>query len=523
MKEEFKNINEMSDSRELLEARPNPIIPLFIYLIIAILALALIWSYFGEMDEVVKANGVIRTNEIESTVRNQEPNQVNSILFFEGQYVEEGDILFTMDISGKEFSGKLIEEELEEVENRLVNLEILKDSVNQGRNLFKTDNEFSERFISYESNLSITQLEFESTSLEITQNIEEQNKQKKGMESQRKKIEGNVKQLDRLKEVIEYKKNIFKKDETPYYNQAADIVMAIERMEKEKNVKREKYEEIRGLLNENNESIEQSPEDLGGNLIITQEQVDEQMRLYEAVEYELQQYINQQLLQVNNDIILENTRLEEVKNTLDAGQDFSALKENRQNNYLVSLDSIKSDMVIQINNEISSTEQNIEQLRQELSVLDKQMEESVIRAPIEGVVNVRAKISVGDFIQAGTEVLTIVPEINASTYKVQLTVPNHDIINTKIGDRVSFRIHSLPYQEYGIMYGEITKISTDAVHDLETGLSYYLVEASIDNDILHSYKGKEANIKVGMTTDAHIIAESKKVLYFLLEKIDLRE
>lgn len=63
----------------------------------------------------------------------------------------------------------------------------------------------------------------------------------------------------------------------------------------------------------------------------------------------------------------------------------------------------------------------------------------------------------------------------------------------------------------------------DATVDPETGMSYYLVEATIDNETLYGHKGDEGAIKIGMTTEAHIVTDSKKILYFLLEKMHLKD
>ena len=54
-------------------------------------------------------------------------------------------------------------------------------------------------------------------------------------------------------------------------------------------------------------------------------------------------------------------------------------------------------------------------------------------------------------------------------------------------------------------------------------MGYYLVEASVDNKILFDYKGNEANIKVGMAGEAQVIVERKKILHYLLEKINLKD
>ena len=63
MRKDIRHLNELSDSREMLEAKPNPLMVWFIYLLLIMIVSALIWIYYGKMDEVVKADGVIRTVE----------------------------------------------------------------------------------------------------------------------------------------------------------------------------------------------------------------------------------------------------------------------------------------------------------------------------------------------------------------------------------------------------------------------------------------------------------------------------
>ena len=107
--------------------------------------------------------------------------------------------------------------------------------------------------------------------------------------------------------------------------------------------------------------------------------------------------------------------------------------------------------------------------------------------------------------------------------KVQLMVLNEDIAKTNEGDDINFRIDSLPYQEYGNLEGEITKIGSDATIDPETGMSYYLVDAKLKQHSLTGYNDEQKQVKVGMTVEGHIITDSKKIMYFLLEKLNLKD
>ena len=72
-----------------------------------------------------------------------------------------------------------------------------------------------------------------------------------------------------------------------------------------------------------------------------------------------------------------------------------------------------------------------------------------------------------------------------------------------------------------MLEGQIKHINADSSYNALTGTSYYLVEAQVDSRPLISYKGEKSTIKVGMTLEGQIITKRKKILHYLLEKIDL--
>ena len=53
------------------------------------------------------------------------------------------------------------------------------------------------------------------------------------------------------------------------------------------------------------------------------------------------------------------------------------------------------------------------------------------------------------------------------------------------------------------------------------GINSYIIKADVENKVLYTYKGKKANLKVVITCEAQVITKSKKVLFYLLEKINL--
>ena len=72
------------------------------------------------------------------------------------------------------------------------------------------------------------------------------------------------------------------------------------------------------------------------------------------------------------------------------------------------------------------------------------------------------------------------------------------------------------------MNGVITKVSADSLVDSNTGISYYNAEASVENKPLYNRKKERGEIKAGMTCETQIITRKEKVLYYLLEKVNLK-
>ena len=63
MKPIIVDLKDISDSTEVYDSKPNKFISYTIYIICAILIIALLWMYFFRMDIVVKADSVFRGDD----------------------------------------------------------------------------------------------------------------------------------------------------------------------------------------------------------------------------------------------------------------------------------------------------------------------------------------------------------------------------------------------------------------------------------------------------------------------------
>ena len=194
----------------------------------------------------------------------------------------------------------------------------------------------------------------------------------------------------------------------------------------------------------------------------------------------------------------------------------------RKKQRALSVKQYEADMIVSIYNQIEELNKVITEQESKLKTVELSISNCNMIAPIDGTLHILENHTEGDLISNGADVATIIPE-DDSMYKVEVIVPNSKIAGIKLGDTIKFNFDALPYKEYGQLEGKITNISTDSQDSIELGINGYIVESTLLKGKVYSYKNEEAEVKVGMTCEAHIITERKKILYILLEKLNLKE
>lgn len=141
MKPIILDLYEMSDSKEVYESKPNIVLALFIYLVLAIFLVAFIWMYFGKIDIVVKSEGVLRPSGQLTTVTNKYTGTIETVNIEDGQEIEKGDILYVIEHGDLLKQNNYIKNQLADITKELDNLQTYKKSIEDGVNYFNSENE----------------------------------------------------------------------------------------------------------------------------------------------------------------------------------------------------------------------------------------------------------------------------------------------------------------------------------------------------------------------------------------------
>ena len=144
MKKEIYDIREMTDSKELYSERPNPFIAAFVYCLVGLLIAAVIYSFFGKIDIVATAAGVVRPNDDISTVSSLVGGRVVEVSMTDGQQVSAGDVLFKIDTSESKVSLDSLKESAAEYEAEIAAYNKFVKNAGSGKNPFSSNKSGSE-------------------------------------------------------------------------------------------------------------------------------------------------------------------------------------------------------------------------------------------------------------------------------------------------------------------------------------------------------------------------------------------
>lgn len=139
----------------------------------------------------------------------------------------------------------------------------------------------------------------------------------------------------------------------------------------------------------------------------------------------------------------------------------------------------------------------------------------LLKATLTGKVALFNYRSNDQYVQAGEEVLTVIPENN--NYVGRAVVPIAGSGRLEKDQKVNIKFDNYPSREYGMVIGQVTNIS------LIPRQNNYYVEVKLSNGLLSSY-GKQLIFKQEMQGQAEIITKDLRLLerffYQIIEVLD---
>mgnify|MGYP006074797697 CR=1 FL=1 len=153
-----------------------------------------------------------------------------------------------------------------------------------------------------------------------------------------------------------------------------------------------------------------------------------------------------------------------------------------------------------------------------IPALRERVKRTVIRAPVDGIINRVNFQTVGAYVRAGDVILEIVP--TGEALKLEAKIDPKDISSIRMDDFVRIRLSAYDSSKYGAIDGYVTGISPDAITDTSerNSRSYYLLDISINSGITLE-SGENVVLIPGMTATVDVVSGKRTVLNYIWQPV----
>lgn len=506
MKEIFYDIEDLTDSREIMEKKAPKSIFIFVLIILLVIISLLVWSFFGEIDVYSKVTGEIRPETATNILSVVNGGKIESLNYSDGDSVEAGDVILTINTDSAKSQKEFLTNNINTCNKKIKYNNQLKECIEKGKNTFSKNDEEIEYYNQYEkyiSDLEISLGQIYDTNNQNQHSKEEANATLQAIQRSMDKDSQLIEEYNKMIQAVENDLNFSSSDNmlASYYNNYSQSINNADIQIKEYE---NTYDSLKQQLG--NETAQSQAEEVKAQLDSAKNQKESLKTAF--------------LLEINQKIDAVKTEIESLKETKEKTivslDNFSSstseeqVKEQAKINIMVSIDSA-----------ISTLENTKAEYEMQLLSVKDTIDNSEIVAETSGQIVFYEELSAGNTIQSGTQLAKIIPSNNG--LKTTLYIQSTDISNVEVGQKVEYIISSISSTDYGKAYGTITDISADSFVDETSGTVYYKAVGTLESKSLSNSSGEEKSFKTGMIVEGHIVSDSKKIIVWFLEQLNFMD
>lgn len=229
---------------------------------------------------------------------------------------------------------------------------------------------------------------------------------------------------------------------------------------------------------------------------------------------------NVEKLEVQKDISYE-ALFDEQKQPLSLRNEKTIKQKRMEYEYnKINLESYSADFIKTLNQEKEELELTYSKNLQEISKLDSQYNFLKVYAPMDGFIQESSSLNVGDYLEVGATVLSIIPN-DEKNFRVEIHISPKDMGKIKQGLKVKYRLSAFPFFEYKGAEGVITSVDPDIRTSSGTnGALFYVVYANLDRVLFTNRHGETFPVRAGLETNCRIVLETERIITWILRKID---
>lgn len=501
MKPIIIDMKDMSDSTEVYSSRPHPFFVIFIYLILGMVIAAFLWMYLFKMDIVVKSNGIFKTDNAIQSISSTATGKVKESNLEEGKYVEEGELLFSVEHEKEDATLTAYEDALSDINDRILMMDAYLKYLDGDASEFLalSDNQYYQEFCDRKS---VINNNIDTTTVTASNQKQQYADSVHSIQESIAYYNEQIEQWNQVLNCVKNHNNTFAEEDTFYHTYVDSFLTNYQSLETQYNTKITQYQ---------NESETVATAQKATYQETIENTKNEKDKALKNLELEQISTIEQQIQTTKSSLVTLEGNLATAQSQLNASANGTAGLSN-DNVLLSEKNAVTTDM--------TSYKTKKEEYEKNIDALTKSIGQYEVKAETTGYLSLNGELSAGNYIQEGTAVCQIIPE-DTTKYYAEIYIANGDIGKIKEGQEVKFEIAAYPSSQYGYFTGVVETIAKDIKVDNSSGSAYYLVKVHCENATLCNQKGESVSVMNGMACQAKIVTDEQSVLEYLLRKIDL--
>lgn len=457
-------------TEELLDALPRVWTRSMLYFLIAFASIVLPWSMLTKIDETGSARGRLEPQGATHQLGIPVPGSVKAVNVQEGSIVQAGQVLM-------ELESDILETEFQQAQTQLKGL--------------------SERQ---------AQLQLVENQLKLAINIQQQQNTSQELEK--------LSQVNQAQQQLDARQNA--------YN--------LQRLERQALVEQARQNI---LATQTTEKLVQSRFNRDLSEVGRYRQLYEQGAIpqIQVVELEKTAEESQRLhLQAQSDITQAQLRLREETSRYEANmsqivaeiQQAKLRLQEQQSSYQSVVQAGKlallrsQEQLKDMQRQISILNSEIAQTQSQIQTLQIQLQQRVVRSPIDGIIFEMPVQKPGPVVEPGQIVAQIAPKGSKLILKAQIPSQNSGFL--EVGMPVKIKFDAYPFQDYGVVEGRVSWISPNSrVQNTNQGsVDTYELDITLDQPYMEA-GNKRITLTPGQTATAEVIIRQRRVIDFILD------
>ncbi|AFS39483.1 bacteriocin secretion accessory protein [Leuconostoc gelidum] len=411
------------ESGEFYHRRYKNFSTLIIIPIAVVLMLFLVFSLFAKREITMKTTGQIVPQKILATVQSTSNQAIDQNNLIDNQVVKKGDVLMTFQQQETKISASVVEQRINQVNERLDNLKTYQDSLIKGENQFNGADKFGYASL-YQSYLA----QVDTLTSDFQQQISDKNTADGQAEQQLASLKKNQGRMATQVQQYETVMNGIRTGQSVKENHYQAVYDSYQQQLKKVSIDAEKQQLKTATITD----------------------------------------IQQQIDQLQSGTRAYDDQISSIRKSGPLSQTATTAK----------LIDLKQQQLASVQKESNAQEQELLTLKAKKDLAIEDYQDTVIKAPDDGILHVENDKFKNKYVSKGTNLAVIYPKLTKQTYlEVTYYVPTEQSVGLKQGQMIKFTANQNVTKPLALN-GRVTKISTAPVSNKDG--SYYQCTAKVD-------------------------------------------